>query len=174
MAVDKLRASFWATADGLGRDLRVDIPNGLAANLGRPYFWLFPVIHILILLFEHCHFLSKIQQNLYQGSMEGRNKWSNWSVTGLGPLIPNFEMATTIKMTVLEFQFFQSSYFQFWERCKSVVWQIKVCQCLEKCIYQGLPDRGFLFTLRFVVNSGWTLSIALFERSISHKMVFLS
>ena len=38
VAVDKLRASCWATADGLGRDLRVDIPNGLAANLGRPYF----------------------------------------------------------------------------------------------------------------------------------------
>lgn len=43
-----------------------------------------------------------------------------------------------------------------------------------KSIYQSLPDRGFILTLRFVVNSGWTLSIALFERSISHKMVFLS
>ena len=29
---------MWATADGLGRGFRVDIPNGLAANLGRPYF----------------------------------------------------------------------------------------------------------------------------------------
>ena len=45
VAVDKLRASYGTTADSLGDGryfgsmvFRADIPNGLAANLGRPCF----------------------------------------------------------------------------------------------------------------------------------------